>query len=311
MRPGFSFGGYVLGMPTFANLAPEEAIRTNADGPPPGHGVTNPPSVADMMSRMGMAPAPVGDKAVPKTPEAPVGNSELLIRRPFAITCQSWLEQHRYILCKVNPRNVQWNESLRVSDQKTLSGTVQHAWRPQAGFPRRTYFSEPVLTITFQSGNTMPVKPDMDNADQPVADTLPAGLRNFYEFKSLLNESRIVSPDSGSRAANVVYIMYTSRTLPSIVLAGMFTPEGISWSDNSEDPNKIEWTTSFTVYDSYPRFDNGASLQAAWTAASHPVGPSRTGKARGDAAINTAIKDPTAQLRAAAGGFPLASDITP
>jgi len=285
-------------MSTFQNLAPEEAIKQLASPPPVGFGVMNPPSVANLMSRMGISPIPVvkslmGPKAkvlsnalagdgVGGDPMS-TGSFVSLKRQPFALTCQSWIEQGRYIYCRVNPRSVQWTETLRVSDQLTLSGTVQHAWRPQAGFPRRTYYSEPKLTITFQSGNTMAVRPNQDLYGNAPAPGLPQGLRNFYEFKALMGESRLApardakgNEIAGGRVANVVYIMYTSRTLPSMVLCGLFSPEGLSWTDNAEDPNKIEWTSSFTVYDSYPRFDSAAGLIAAWDAASHPSGVARS-----------------------------------
>jgi hypothetical protein len=173
----------------------------------------------------------------------------------------------RFIYCRVNPAQISWSVALRVADQKTLAGTVQHAWRPAAGVRRRTYFSEPVLGITFQSGNIMPVV-TVDGSDQNVLGLaqvqMPTGLQNFYDFMDLVNDSRILDDETAARQTNVVYIMYTSKLFPSMVLAGMFDPSGISLTESATDPNQVQWTCQFTVYDSYPRFDRGYELIQAW-----------------------------------------------
>lgn len=189
-------------------------------------------------------------------------------RRPFALTTQEWIENTepnaiKALFCRANPNSVQWTMNLRVADQKTLSGSVQHAWRQNLGIRRNTFFSEPTIAITFQSGNIMPV---IDVAGALEATSMPTGLENFYHFVDLLGGKRILDSTNGDRRANVVYITYTSHVYPSIVLAGMFTPEGFSFTDNARDPNKVEWTANFTVYDSFPRFDRSASLIETWHA---------------------------------------------
>ena len=90
---------------------------------------------------------------------------------------------------------------------------------------------------------------------QPV---VPEGLDNFYEFLALVDEQKILS----NGAINYVYIMYNSRMFPNLTLAGLFTPDGVSWTDSSDDPNQVTgWGANFTVYDSYPRMNDLASLR--------------------------------------------------
>ena len=46
-----------------------------------------------------------------------------------------------------------------------------------------------------------------------------------------------------------------------MTLAGLFTPEGTSWTDSAGDPNQVGgWSATFTVYDSYPRLNDKSGL---------------------------------------------------
>lgn len=281
----------------YGNLAPADLIRAMASPSPNGSlgslGLENPPSIAPILGKLGLADNPFvrrvtdelyahGGRTVKKKNPTPASDSDgsfiHLDRRPFALTCQQWIENTatnsvKYLFCRANPRSVQWTMNLRVADQKTLAGVVQHAWRRNLGVKRRTYFSEPTIAITFQSGNIMPVYPVKFNNSTAARREyiMPRGLDNFYRFVDLLAASRIVDSGNSDRRANIVYIMYTSHIYPSIVLAGMFTPDGFTFTDNAEDPNKIEWTANFTIYDSFPRFDNGQQLINSWTLVQTPT----------------------------------------
>jgi hypothetical protein len=242
------------------------------------------------------------------------------VRQPWVLTCQKWIEEARYIIAAVNPKDVQWRLPQRSAVQKTRAGEIIHIWKDKF---RGTFYDEPQLAITFQSGNIMPIRQNayVDSSDRQVlgridanptsglqrdvtsavnsaipegvardvtgaAETLenrtgkrrgstapqfegstvsrpkrkndpaerepavPPGLDNFYEFLSLVDEQKIL--DGGD--INFVYIVYNSRIFPSITLAGLFTPEGVSWTDSSDDPNQVNsWTANFTVYDSFPK----------------------------------------------------------
>lgn len=244
------------------------------------------------------------------------------VRQPWVLTCQKWIEEARYIIAAVNPKDVSWRMPQRSAVQKTRVGEILHIWKDKF---RDTFYDEPQLTITFQSGNIMPIrqKPyvtssakqtlgridsnpasglqrDITSAvssaggDQLINDVagaaetlnnrtgtrrgstapqfegntvtrpkrendpeetvqVPPGLNNFYEFVQLVDEQKIL--DNGE--VNFVYIIYNSRIFPSITLAGLFTPEGVSWTDSSDDPNQVNsWTSNFTVYDSFPKLND-------------------------------------------------------
>lgn len=242
------------------------------------------------------------------------------VRQPWVLTCQKWIEEARYIIAAVNPKDVQWKLPQRSAVQKTRAGEILHIWKDKF---RDTFYDEPQLAITFQSGNIMPIRqkpyvssskkqtlgridsnptsglqrditsavssaggdtlindvtgaaetlnnrtgtrrgstapqfegntvtrPKRENDPAEREPEVPPGLGNFYEFLSLVDEQKIL--DGGD--INFVYIIYNSRVFPSITLAGLFTPEGVSWTDSSDDPNQVNsWTANFTVYDSFPK----------------------------------------------------------
>lgn len=207
-------------------------------------------------------------------------------RNPFILTCQQWIEDERYIIASVNPSDVQWRLPQRAAAQKTRVGEIVHYWRDRF---RGTFYDEPQLSITFQSGNIMPMrtKPlvrtgqrqQVVRTAQRLADgtrfeqeevinvpivgpdaedvSVPPGLDNFYEFLQLVDEQKIL--DNGD--INYVYIIYNSRIFPNITLAGLFTPEGVSWADSAGEPNQLNgWSATFTVYDSYPRLNDKSGL---------------------------------------------------
>lgn len=210
-------------------------------------------------------------------------------RTPFILTCQQWITDQRYIIASVNPSDVQWRLPQRASAQKTRVGEIVHYWRDRF---RGTFFDEPQLTITFQTGNIMPMrtKPLIDVGVQDIGTirspryfngvrqedevkvlsrpvkapdpsetkpTVPPGLDNFYEFLQLVDEQKIL--ENGD--INYVYLIYNSRIFPNMTLAGLFTPEGTSWTDSAGDPNQVGgWSATFTVYDSYPRLNDKSGL---------------------------------------------------
>jgi hypothetical protein len=143
---------------------------------------------------------------------------------------------------RCNPSDISWSMTQRSQEQKTKAGTVLHVWNDH---DRKTYFNEPVITLTLQTGNILPVR----NIFQPSTPVVPEGLNNFYEFMALVDEVKVL--DDGR--ANLVYIDYNSLIFPKIRLWGFFTPNGISFSDKASNPATVNsWTASFTVYKSEP-----------------------------------------------------------
>jgi hypothetical protein len=213
------------------------------------------------------------------TPETLIGlndpNRSVVARAPFIFTCQSWLDEGKAIQWRCNPGDVQWHLPQRSVEEKTRRGTVLHVWKDPI---RGTFYDEPVLTFSLQSGNIMPMRSGAagsNNGEDPWApatqltqDNMPQGLGNFYMFLKLVDEQKIVtdpkSPSFGK--VNLVYVIYNSNIFPSLTLSGLFTPTGTTWNDNAENPNQVNyWTTEFTVYDSFPRISDYQMMVQVFT----------------------------------------------
>lgn len=211
-------------------------------------------------------------------------------RSPFVLTCQQWITEGRYIVAAVNPAEVQWRMPQRSVAQKTRAGEILHVWKDRF---RGTFYDEPQLTFNFQTGNIMPIRqqpltrtgtrqvlltpeptppgntpvPPRDititQVPRSVVDpserepAMPSGLDSFYNFLELVDEQKITSAGT----VNFVYIIYNSRIFPNVTLSGLFTPDGVSWTDSANDPNQVSaWSANFTVYDSYPALNDPSAL---------------------------------------------------
>jgi hypothetical protein len=172
-------------------------------------------------------------------------------RSPWIMSTTEWLEANpaRVIVWAANPSEIAWSMPLRATETKNKAGTVYHVWRD----PRRqTFYDEPVLSMSLQSGNIMPVT---WTRSQSGYDEMAQGLSNFYQFMELVDAPKLTADGR----PNLVSIQYTSRMFPKITLIGLFNPEGIRFNDSSSEPNQVNsWSATFTVYDSVPRLSVSA-----------------------------------------------------
>lgn len=198
---------------------------------------------------------------------------------PLVITTDEWINQGRYIIFWAGPESVQWNMGMRGTTQETRGGLIQHFWKD----PRRNSFmNEPEMSITFQTGNIMPVRVTQDTTNDPyntptsnsIANNrtaqsiqsntvvqIPFGLMNLYEFMELLESKRTMSDGT----TNYVNIMYSSLAFPKIILRGFFSPEaGMSFQEAAMENAEIKWATSFRVTNTYPKFRSAQTLRNTW-----------------------------------------------
>lgn len=184
--------------------------------------------------------------------------------QPFVLTTDESARLGNYLVFWANPSQWGWTMNQRGMLQKTRGGTVAHMWRSRL---RPTYYDEIALTISFQSGNVMPIRliqpglgsQALSSADRALgvtaggaADTVqivtPPGLLNFYEYLEIKDERKIL--DTGQ--PNFVSIIACSPVFPQIVLKGYFNPEGFSFSESADDIGSVQWEDSFTILHTYP-----------------------------------------------------------
>lgn len=186
-------------------------------------------------------------------------------------------DKQKTIFLAINPSSVNWTVSQRGVEAKNKSGTVHHYWYDST---RKTYFDDPKITFNFQTGNIMPLPgqsdplynvrmktrddgskfPDTD--DYSPVNKMSPGLKNFYQFLSLVDQQKITTKG----AANFIHILYRSNIFPSMVLTGLFDPQVVvQFQDDSQNPYKITgWTATFTVFSTTPKLNNYAELSKAF-----------------------------------------------
>lgn len=177
-------------------------------------------------------------------------------RYPWIMSTTEWLQENppKGIAWDINPSEISWNMSQRTTTTKTLIGTVLHVW-PNTG--RGTFFDEPRITLTLQTGNIMPVK--LKNGEYVPS----GGIVNFFDFMQLVDAPKLtVGTSSQPPRANLVIIQYNSNVFPSLTLTGMFDPTGIKFTDTSVDNQINGWSIDFIIYDTIPKLStfNGVSI---------------------------------------------------
>ena len=152
----------------------------------------------------------------------------------------------------VNPSECSWQVPLRSAFDKTQGGIVHHEIQQLdrnvlANFSR---FDLPILNITFQAGIiTAGGYNHISNGDLP--NVRPHGITNFYDFLSLLDQPNLTADGQ----PNYVNIMYVSPVhgARGIWLRGFFTDDGVTWTENADNPNTLAaWGASFIVCSSNP-----------------------------------------------------------
>lgn len=193
-----------------------------------------------------------------ETKKEDLGETLNFVRIPFTMTCDSWQKRTppEYIIFRTNPMEAGWELALRASEQKTRLGTILHVWKDNA---RKTFFDEPIIDFTFQSGNIIPV---LNEDGRFVASS---GVKNFYKFIELIDEQK--TQENGE--ANMIHIMYSSTVFPIMVLSGLFSPAGMSWPDSSDNPFNHTWKARFTVRRTFPKLgsDSRKRLNGIYTQA--------------------------------------------
>jgi len=186
------------------------------------------------------------------------GREPHVVRSPMIITNARWASSSpgRYIVFWAGPKDANWKFQLRGTEQQTRTGWVQHYWRDDK---RSTFFDNPIIDFTFQTGNLLPVRLIEKNGVAQVV-SLPPGLLDCYDFFELLDDKRILS----NGQSNLTYIVYHSLLFPSITLYGYFTPEGMALSESAETPDQLTWTAQFRVQGSSPRFYKSGDLVNSW-----------------------------------------------
>ena len=217
------------------------------------------------------------------------------LRTPMAVTTRSWMSEGKYITLWVNPSELSWTMPKRETVSKTAAGAIRNSWLNRF---RNTYYDEPTLSITFQTGNILPyanLKPgifgsryfiqnNVEASNQGPQDTrwnsvytpesspelgallqsppVPPGLQNFFDFIALIDQPIL---RRGRELENRHILFYRTQVFPSMRIEGYFSPEGLAFSESVDNANRLNWTAQFQVYTTYPKLWDADALKRAYS----------------------------------------------
>lgn len=171
--------------------------------------------------------------------------------------------ERRVINCWANPSGVDWMASRREALQKVKAGSIRYSWRRRGRAKgtgtngtgttpkRETYYDEPTVRFTFQSGNILAVPGSINERD------VPPGLDDFYLFLGLLNEQKLL--EDGRENWHIV--IHTSPVFPTIFLKGWFTPDGVTWAESAESGFGLQWSATMEVHQTVPAIHDPSALR--------------------------------------------------
>lgn len=197
--------------------------------------------------------------------ESAIGKTiTLSTRKRLATTPQSRL------ICFVGIQTSSFRLGVRAAETKVASGTILYVWpdRKRRIASRKSHLDEISVGLTFQSGNIIPqesIKILPSRGAQGVRTMVefnpPPGIQNFYDFIALMDEDKIM-PDG---SPNFVVIEYRSNVFPQLEMHGFFTPDGISWDENAENPNQVTWQVTFNCRRTVPAINDARALATFYT----------------------------------------------
>lgn len=216
---------------------------------------------------------------------------------PWIITCESWFAEGKYIALPINPEQIEFSSGLRVAHDEGYNAKFIYIWRR-----RRNQSMNSSMTINFSlsSGNIVPqfnltnpqkydlatkysgnVPPSLDMAADHRKGTaeycqasvngiydmaVPIGVSNLYALLALADEYRIRevgrTDDGIQQTSNRIIVCLSTMIFPRLLLYGWFTPDGISFTMNADNPGEFTVNFSMLVTGSNPtlNFDGWQGL---------------------------------------------------
>lgn len=181
----------------------------------------------------------------------------------WIVTSDQWLQQVGPVALSLNsgPSQAAWSFGLRADEEPNQGGRARYAQaRPDPTTSGGlTWFDNPKVTLSFQSGNLLPIYTDGGR----IAKVLPPGLEDYYRFLSLVNQSPVIESGPNQGQKNFLWCFYTSRVYPSMLLKG-YVQEVINVTESADpNPNTITWDVALSVWYADPApWDFDATSQA-------------------------------------------------
>lgn len=191
-------------------------------------------------------------------------------RIPMILTCSMWVDQGLSpIALRVNPHNVSFKQTKRVTKRNTQGGTVYTHWSDEYGQ------NNDVLELQFR-GRTGNINLRKDpqakkswagQALQDFANWLTGaspedadkyrnqGGAKLFTWARLYTLTRMPMVDKSTGKKNVFYIVYRSPLFPRPIQFRGFFNNVLDFSETAENPFLVEWGFTFVVQQTIPDLD--------------------------------------------------------
>lgn len=190
--------------------------------------------------------------------------------QPLTLTSDLWIAQGKRLVMHGGISAASWNFPLRAADETTKGGTSRTVApkRTGASYDSTTHFSSPTVTLSFQTGNILPLA-TRQGSNRTAG--VPYGLDDFYYFMQLINQPPLMPAGlavdftgemEGDR--NYTYVYYSTHLFPNVVLKGYIEAEGISISEEAEGVVSRTWEATMKVHRMSPDISETAALRSAY-----------------------------------------------
>lgn len=211
-------------------------------------------------------------------------NQPVVARDPWIISCESWFSQGKYIALPLNPEQIDFSAPLRVAHDDGYNAKFVYIWRRRRSrsmngsmtisFALNSSNIIPQFDLSNQQkydlasryqGNVPPEISMAGDHRKGISEftqasvkgiydsAVPIGVSNLYALLSLADEPRIRSLKPidvedrliGQQTSNRIIMAVSTLIFPRLLLYGWFTPDGISFSMNADNP--AEFTVNFSM----------------------------------------------------------------
>jgi hypothetical protein len=215
---------------------------------------------------------------------------------PWLISCERWFEQGMYICLPLNAEQLDFNVPLRVAHDDGCNCKFIYIWRRRntnsmngqisINFSLSSANVIPAFDISDKSKLDLASKytGSVPPSEDMVADSrkgileytqagvaglydkaIPIGVSNLYALLALADEYRVRRAsnalDSEGRhtsgqTANRIVMCISTMIFPRLLLYGWFSPDGISFSMNADNPAEFTVTFTLLITSTFPSLGN-------------------------------------------------------
>jgi hypothetical protein len=165
--------------------------------------------------------------------------------------------QPAVIKMAVNPETINWRQPKRITRKDTMDGAVFFHFNNSKGQ------NNDIITLDMKgtTGNiNLVTNPNVDDQGKNAyLEANKSKLLMWHNLYNLTREGMLYQDNNGIWQENQFYIVYTTKLFPmGVRLCGFFS-KTLEFEEHAKDPNKRNYSLSFTVTATNPDLDDIAA----------------------------------------------------